>query len=292
MKAPNFAYHRPERLAEAIELLGGLENAKLLAGGQSLMPMLNMRYVIPDHVIDINRIAGLDEITIDSGALRVGALARQKAIEHHAALRARAPVFAEALAHIGHYQTRSRGTVGGSLCHLDPAAELVLLAALHGAVMYAAGREGSREIRIDSWVAGYMAPAIAADEVLTSISFPLWQERCGEAFLEFARRRGDFALAAVAVRVALANGRISRIAVALGALAIAPIRLGQAEAALVGAPPDKSAADLLAAEVKALDVMGDAHVSSSYRKSLAATLTRRAFALAVERASEQSHVRN
>ena len=123
-----------------------------------------------------------------------------------------------------------------------------------------------------SWVASYMAPAMAADEVLTAISFPLWQERCGEAFLEFARRRGDFALAAVAVRVALVDGRISRIALALGGLAIAPIRLSQAEAALIGAIPDKAAADLLAAEVKTLDVMGDAHVSSSYRKSLAETL--------------------
>jgi carbon-monoxide dehydrogenase medium subunit len=288
-----FDYVRAEHLDEALEVLR-LEgaDARILAGGQSLMPMLNMRYVIPDHVIDLNRIPGLDEIRIDAGGVRLGALVRQRAIEHHVALRARAPVFAEALAHVGHYQTRSRGTVGGSLCHLDPAAELVLLAALHGAIMHVAGREGSREIRMDSWVASYMAPAMAADEVLTAISFTLWQERCGEAFLEFARRRGDFALAAVAVRVALANGRISRIALALGGLAIAPIRLSQAEAALAGAIPDKAAADLIAAEVKTLDVMGDAHVSSSYRKSLAETLTRRAFALAVERASEQSHVRD
>ena len=148
------------------------------------------------------------------------------------------------------------------------------------------GEKERAKFRMDSWVASYMAPAMAADEVLTAISFPLWQERCGEAFLEFARRRGDFALAAVAVRVALVDGRISRIALALGGLAIAPIRLSQAEAALTGAIPDKAAADLIAAEVKTLDVMGDAHVSSSYRKSLAETLTRRAFALAVERASE------
>ncbi len=291
MKAPDFAYHRPERLAEVIELLGRLENAKLLAGGQSLMPMLNMRYVIPDHVIDINRIAGLDEITIGGGVVRVGALVRQRTLEHSAELRARAPVFAQALAHAGHYQTRSRGTVGGSLCHLDPAAELVALAALHGAVMHVAGPGGCRDIHIGSWVSGYMAPAIAADEVLTAITFPLWREPCGEAFLEFARRRGDFALAGVAARVALVDGRIARIAVALGGLAIAPIRLSHAEAVVVGAPPDSSTADLLAAEVKALDVMGDAHVSSSYRKSLAATLTRRAFALAVEKASGQGHVR-
>jgi CO/xanthine dehydrogenase FAD-binding subunit len=292
MKAPDFAYHRPERLVDAIELLGRLENAKLLAGGQSLMPMLNMRYIIPDHLIDINRIAGLDEITMSETEVRVGALARQRAIERHAELRRRAPIFSEALARVGHYQTRTRGTLGGSLCHLDPAAELVLLAALHDAVLHVAGAGASRDIRIDTWPTGYMAPALAADEVLTAVSFPLWRDPCGEAFLEFARRHGDFALAAAAARVALANGRISRIAVALGGVAIAPVRLRGAEAALVGAAPDRAAADLLATEVEALDVMSDAQVSSDYRKSLAATLARRVFVLAAQRASEQSHVRN
>ena len=221
----------------------------------------------------------------------MGALARQRALERHAELGKRAPIFAEALAHVGHYQTRTRGTIGGSLCHLDPAAELVLLAALHEAVLHVASARGSRDIHINAWSVGYMAPALAVDEVLTAVSFPLWREPSGDAFLEFARRRGDFALAAAAARVALADGRISRIAVALGGLAIAPIRLREAEGALIGASPDKSAADLLAAEVKTLDVISDAHVSSDYRKSLAATLVRRVFALAVERASEQGHAR-
>jgi carbon-monoxide dehydrogenase medium subunit len=289
MKAPNFAYHRPERLDEAVELLRRLENVKLLAGGQSLMPMLNMRYVIPDHVVDLNRIPGMDSITLDySAGLRVGALTRQRTVEHHAELRSRAPIFAEALAHVGHYQTRSRGTIGGSLCHLDPAAELVLLAALHGAIMNITGPNGPRDVVVDSWVAGYMSPNIAADEILAAITFPMWHGRSGEAFLEFARRRGDFALASVAVKVALTktNGRIERLAVALGGLAIAPIRLRPAETTLVGAAPDEAAVDLLAAEVGKLDVMGDAHVSSRYRKSLATTLLRRAFALAVKRAFE------
>ena len=290
MKAPDFAYHRPERLDEAIGLLSGLENVKLLAGGQSLMPMLNMRYVIPDHVIDLNRIVGLDAITLDASGLRVGALVRQRTIERHAELQARAPIFAEALAQVGHYQTRSRGTVGGSLCHLDPAAELVLLAALHGAEMHVNGWNGQRDITIDSWVAGYMSPEMASDEILTAITFPLWQEQSGEAFLEFARRRGDFALASVAVKVALMDGRISRLAIALGGLAVAPIRLRQAETSLNGASPDGAAADFLAAEVKKLEVMSDAHVSGSYRKSLAATLLQRAFALAVKRAFEQINV--
>ena len=189
MKAPDFAYHRPERLDEAIGLLSGLENVKLLAGGQSLMPMLNMRYVIPDHVIDLNRIVGLDAITLDATGLRVGALVRQRTIERHAELQARAPIFAEALAQVGHYQTRSRGTVGGSLCHLDPAAELVLLAALHGAECMSTAGTGSGISPSNSWVAGYMSPEMASDEILTAITFPLWQEQSGEAFLEFARRR-------------------------------------------------------------------------------------------------------
>ena len=292
MKAPEFAYHRPERLDEAIQLLSSLENVKLLAGGQSLMPMLNMRYVIPDHLIDLNRIGGLDAITLDPESLRVGALVRQRTLERNAELRARVPIFAEAIAHVGHHQTRSRGTVGGSLCHLDPAAELVLLAALHGAVIHVSGRNGPRDLGINSWVAGYISPDLSADEILTAITFPLWQERSGEAFLEFARRRGDFALASVGVRVALTDGRILRLAIALGGLSIAPIRLRKAEANLVGAPPDSATADLLAAEVTKLEVMGDAHVSSDYRQSLAATLLRRAFVLAVERASENTNVNN
>ena len=291
MKAPDFTYHRPDQLDEALALLSRLENAKLLAGGQSLMPMLNMRYVIPDHIVDLNRISGMDAISFEGEGLRVGALVRQRALERHAEVQARAPIFADALTHVGHYQTRSRGTVGGSLCHLDPAAELVLLASLHNAVMHVSGLNGRRNVGIDAWVAGYMSPQLSADEILTAITFPLWQEPSGQAFSEFARRRGDFAIASVGVKMSLQDRRISRLAIAIGGLAIAPIRIRQAEARLIGALPDDAAADFLSAEVKKLDAMSDVHASSSYRTLLTTTLLHRTFALATKRASEQTNVR-
>jgi carbon-monoxide dehydrogenase medium subunit len=291
MKAPDFAYHRPEQLDEALALLGRLENVKLLAGGQSLMPMLNMRYVVPDHIIDLNRIPGMDTIAFEDEGLRVGALVRQRTLEHHAGVQVRIPLFAEALAHVGHYQTRSRGTVGGSLCHLDPAAELVLLAFLHDAEMHVSGLNGRRDIGIGAWVTGYMSPQLLPDEILTAITFPLWQEPSGHAFSEFARRRGDFAIASAGVKISLKDGRISKLAIALGGLTIAPIRLRQAEGHLLGSQPDRAATDFISAEVNALDVMSDAHASSSYRKFLANTLLQRTFALATKRALEQTNAK-
>jgi aerobic carbon-monoxide dehydrogenase medium subunit len=292
MKAPDFSYHRPERLEEVLGLLGRLENVKLLAGGQSLMPMLNMRYVLPDHIIDLNRLPGLDTIAFENDGLRIGALVRQRALEQHPQVLAMAPLFAEALAHVGHYQTRSRGTVGGSLCHLDPAAELVLLAFLHDAVMHVSGQNGRRNIGIDAWVAGYMSPQLLTDEVLTAITFRLWQEPSGQAFAEFARRHGDFAVASVGVKMSLKDRRISKLAIAIGGLTIAPIRLRQTEAHLLGSRPDSAATDFLSAEITSLDVMSDVHASSNYRKFLANTLLQRSFALATRRALEQTNAKD
>ena len=167
------------------------------------MPMLNMRYVIPDHMIDLNRIPGLDAITFDA---KVCESARSYGKEQSSImpeLRARAPVFAEALAHVGHYQTRSRGTVGGSLCHLDPAAELVLLASLHGAVMHVTGRNGPRENWHGFLGGGLYGSGAVCRRGPNGDHLSFVARASGEAFLEFARRRGDFALASVGVRVAL-----------------------------------------------------------------------------------------
>ena len=128
MKPPPFSYHDPSTVADAVGLLGRLDNAKLLAGGQSLMPMLNMRFVLPDHVIDLNRVEGLSYIRDSNGALEIGAMTRQRELEFSDAVRERCPLMHEAILQVGHRQTRNRGTIGGSLCHLDPAAELVSLA--------------------------------------------------------------------------------------------------------------------------------------------------------------------
>jgi carbon-monoxide dehydrogenase medium subunit len=285
VKAPGFDYHRPEELDELLGLLATLENAKLLAGGQSLMPMLNMRYALPDHIIDINRVPDLAGISFSGHSLRIGAMTRQRAIERDGKILKRAPIFVEALQQVGHYQTRSRGTIGGSLCHLDPSAELLGLAALHDAVLEVRGPAGTRDIACSDWILGFMTPALETNELLTAIRFPLWPEPCGQAFMEYARRHGDFAMAGVGVKVALdAANRISRLAIAVTGVAIAPLRLTESEAALTDAMPGADVYAATGAELEKADIIGDAHVSADYRRKLAITLVKRAFALAVERA--------
>jgi aerobic carbon-monoxide dehydrogenase medium subunit len=154
MKPPPFIYHDPTTVDEATALLGGLENALPLAGGQSLMPMLNFRVVAPDHLIDLNRIEALSYIAIADGAGRFGAMTRQRDLEFSNDVVRAFPIMHEALKHVGHRQTRNRGTFGGSLCHLDPSAELVNMAALHDGVLEAASRSGRRTIKITDWVSG------------------------------------------------------------------------------------------------------------------------------------------
>ena len=147
MKPPPFQYHDPKTVAEAVSLLGSLDNAKLLAGGQSLMPMLNMRFVLPDHVIDLNRVEGLTGIKETGGVLEIGAMTRQRDVEYSDLVKTKCPLLHQAIMHIGHRQTRNRGTIGGSLCHLDPAAELVSVAAAHDATVVVAGPDGSARSR-------------------------------------------------------------------------------------------------------------------------------------------------
>src|SRR6266852_2402881 len=146
MKPPPFSYHDPRNVADAVGLLSRLENAKLLAGGQSLMPMLNMRYVLPDHIIDLNKVAGLSYLREENGALVVGAMTRQRDLEFSEIVRARHPLMHEAILNVGHRQTRNRGTVGGSLCHLDPSAEIVSLATGYDATVTVVGPNGEREL--------------------------------------------------------------------------------------------------------------------------------------------------
>src|SRR5438034_7596504 len=164
MKPPPFSYHDPRTVADTVGLLGRLENAKLLAGGQSLMPMLNFRFVQPDHIVDLNRVEGLSyireaQISGKMDMLEIGAMTRQRDLEFSDAVRARWPIMHEALLQVGHRQTRNRGTIGGSLCHLDPAAELVSLAIGHDAIVTVAGPNGKRELPFLDFPAGYMMPS-------------------------------------------------------------------------------------------------------------------------------------
>src|SRR5713226_4052165 len=166
MKRPPFRYHDPRTVSETGGLLASLENAKLLAGGQSLMPMLNFRFVQPDHIIDLNRVEGLSYIRATGGMLEIGAMTRQRDLEFSDVVRARWPIMHEALLQVGHRQTRNRGTIGGSLCHLDPAAELVSLAAGYDATVTIAGPNGQRELAFADFPAAYMTPAIEPHEVV------------------------------------------------------------------------------------------------------------------------------
>ena len=277
MKPPPFRYHDPRTVADAVGLLATLENAKVLAGGQSLMPMLAMRFVLPDHVIDLNRVEGLSFIQDGGGGLDIGAMTRQRDIEFSDLVGRRCPLMSEAIRNVGHRQTRNRGTLGGSLCHLDPAAELVVVAAALDATVTVAGRRGTRRVAFADFPLAFMTPAVEPDELLQQVSFPSWPAGHGHAFVEFSRRHGDFAIvSAAALLEEDASGKIRRAAVALGGVGAAPVRMTEVETALVG----QTASAALFAEAgercRTIDAMGDVHAPASYRRHLAAVLSRRA----------------
>ena len=287
MKSAPFAYYDPRTIGEVVGLLTSRENAQLLAGGQSLVPMLNLRVVFPDHVIDLNRVAGLDRVELTGDELYVGAMAPQYVLEAHSDVKARAPILADALRQVGHFQTRSRGTFGGSLCHLDPAAELPGIAALYDATLHVEGANGRRDIPIADWPKDLMTPNLAADEVLVGASLFLWPSPHGYSFVEFARRQGDFAIAGVGVLLSLdSNDVINRCAIIVVGMSAHPIRLAAAEHLLLGAAPTADAFKAAAATVGTYEALSDLHGSASYRQHLASVLTRRALEQAAFRCRE------
>jgi carbon-monoxide dehydrogenase medium subunit len=284
MKPPPFSYHDPKSVDEAVGLLNTLENAKLLAGGQSLMPMLNFRYVLPDHLIDLNKIAALSYLREDGGVLELGGMTRQRDIEFSEVVKARFPIIHEAILNVGHRQTRNRGTIGGSLCHLDPSAELVTMAAAHDAVVTVAGPNGTREIPFAEFPVAFMTPALEPNELLTKVRFPRWPSGHGYGFVEFARRHGDFAIASAAVLLEVgANGKITRASMTLGGVAVAPIRCYEVEKKLVGETPSEELFRELCEECRKVDAIDDVHAPASYRQHLAAVMSRRAAVAAMGR---------
>lgn len=281
MKPPPFRYHDPQTVPEAVGLLGALDNAKLLAGGQSLMPMLNMRYVLPDHVIDLNRVDGLSGIRETSEGMVVGAMTRQRELEFSELVRRRFPLVAEAILQIGHRQTRNRGTIGGSLCHLDPSAELVSCAMTLDASVQVAGPEGEREIAFADFPVAYMTPAIEPTELVTAIRFTAWPQHHGAAFVEFARRHGDFALVSAAVLLDLDGaGRIARAALTIGGMGTVPVRASEAERILTGQTPSAALFRDAAEACRGIEAIDDIHAPAHYRRHLAAVLAQRALAKA------------
>jgi len=286
MKPPVFSYHDPVSVEDAIALLSLHENAKVLAGGQSLMPMLNMRYVMPDHVIDLNRIESLAYIREDGDALEIGAMTRQRDLEFSDLVERHCPLMHEALLQVGHRQTRNRGTIGGSLSHLDPAAELPAVCAATDAVIRVQGPKGARDIAFADFPAGYMTPSIEMDEMVVGLRVPSWPAGHGHAFVEFSRRHGDFAVASAAALLEVgSDGRISRASLTVGGVGAAPLRMNAIEEALIGATGDEDRLRDLCESCREIDAMGDVYASTEYRQHLATVMSRRALVKAYGRAA-------
>ena len=290
MKPAPFTYHRAETLAEAAEMAAALENARLLSGGQSLMPMMNLRYVAVDHLIDLNPVTEIAGIVIDGGRVTLGAMTRQRAVLEDRTLAERCPIIAEALGFVGHVQTRNRGTVGGSLAHLDPAAELPGLAALLDADITLTAKDGSRSAAMADFPQAYMTPDINEGEILTSLAFDIWPPGHGWDFREFAQRHGDFAMAGVGSLITLdADGHITRAAVVLIGVDDGPVRLNDVEDILTGELPSDALFAAAAAMAAARPMSGDALVTEAYRQHLSGVLLRRSLANACARAMEATH---
>jgi carbon-monoxide dehydrogenase medium subunit len=290
MKPAPFTYHDPRSVSDALDLLASLENVRVLAGGQSLMPMMNFRYAMPDHVIDLNRIKALSYLRCDDEALRIGAMTRQRDIEFSAQVRARVPVLHGAVTHVGHRQTRNRGTIGGSLCHLDPSAELVNVTALLDGTLHIASRRDVRNVSVSEFAVAYMTTTLEPDEMLAAVTLPLPPAGEGHAFVEFARRHGDFAIVACSALLGLdGNGTIARARLAISGLTHAPVRPEAIERALIGERPEAPAFKAAAAEAARFEAMEDAYVSAPYRQHLARVLTYRALEEAARQANGAAH---
>ena len=270
MKPAPFEYHAPTDLGEAVCLLAALgEHGRLLAGGQSLMPMLNLRLARPEAIVDLNRITALAYHRLDDETLVIGALCRQREIERDQEVLARCAAIADAIPLIGHIGIRNRGTVVGSLAHADPSAEWPVLAVLLDATLEVEGVAGRRSIAAQDFFKGLFATDLRPGELVVEARFPLPPAGAGSAFIEVARRHGDFALGAAAAVVELAaDGSVTAARLALGGFDSVPVR----------ATPDPAAA---AADVHPVD---DVHAPAGYRRKLAETLARRALHLAEQRA--------
>ncbi len=285
MKPAPFDYHAPRQLKEAAELLATLPNAKILAGGQSLVPMMNFRYVIVDHLVDLGHVDDLRGLAVIDGRLRIGAMMRQRDLELSPEIARHCPLLAEALRHVGHRQTRNRGTIGGSLAHADPAAELPAVCAAYDAVVHLASIRGIRAVPFRDFSLGFMATALAPDEMIAAVELPIWRPGHGFGFHEFARRQGDFALAGAAALLDVgADNVVRRAALALFGVAEPPVRVDAAEAALAGKAIDSTAIQTAAAATWLIEPISDIHAGGEYRRHLAQVLSARALVEAARRA--------
>lgn len=288
MKPPLFDYVVARSAEDVVRHLVEIPGAMILAGGQSLLPAMNFRLASPVALIDISRIAGLSAITVADGAVTVGAAVRHRDLEQNEGAFAANPLLRAALAHVAHVPIRNRGTTVGSLCHADAAAEMPLLLVLTGGRVTALGPSGARAIEAEDFFQFHMTTAREPDEMIVSASFPALAEGAGWGFAEFARRKGDYAIAAVGAIVEKdAAGRIASARVAACGIASTPLRLAGAEAAVVGT--GLAEADLAAAGEAAKDAVtapDDPNATQAYRRHLVAALTRRVLAEAAQRAGK------
>jgi carbon-monoxide dehydrogenase medium subunit len=287
VKPAAFEYHAPASVADAVGLLAEhADECKVLAGGQSLVPMLALRLTRFEHIVDLNRVDELAGVSRTNGTLRVGAMTRQRAVERDPGVAAAVPLLAAAVPFIGHTQIRNRGTIGGSIAHADPASELPAVALALVAELEVASASATRRVPATEFFEGTWTTCLADDELLVAVHFPVWEGRCGFAFEEVARRSGDFALAGVATAVEVDDdGIVRRAALGLLGMGGTPLRPPAAEAAIVGRAPNAADLDEIASlAVSDLDPPDDVHGSSVYRKRIGAHLVRRTLARAIEEA--------
>jgi CO/xanthine dehydrogenase FAD-binding subunit len=290
MKPPAFDYIAADSIAMAVAALARAgDDAKIIAGGQSLVPMLNFRMLRPSILVDINRIAGLDVIDETSGAIRVGALTRHYQLESSPLIARHLPVLSCAMTHVAHLAIRNRGTIGGSLAHADPAAELPMMALLLDAELRIASASGERIVAARDFFLGALTVDLAATEIITAIALPKLPPRTGWGFKEVARRHGDFALAAVAATLTVSDGAIKQARIALTGVGPTALRATEAEGLLIGHALKPDLVSRVIGAVRAvIEPETDLHASSDYRRHLAGVLTGRALAAAWRRAHECS----
>jgi aerobic carbon-monoxide dehydrogenase medium subunit len=287
MKPPAFRYARAQDSHEAVALLSehGSE-AKVLAGGQSLVPMLSFRLAQPAVLIDLNQASGLDYVRQDDGHVVIGAMTRQRSLETDPMLREAVPLLAEALRHVGHVTNRNRGTIGGSIAHADPAAELPTLVKGLGGELTIEGPAGSRTVAAGEFFLGSFVTAMDYDEIVTAVRLPSLPSGTGVAVEELARRHGDFALVAAMAAVHLdAGGRADLVRLALSGVDSVPVRVHESEAVLAGSQPTDELIDAAGRAVAgAINPLDDIHAPAAYRRDMAQLMLTRAIRQAADRA--------
>lgn len=287
MKPAAFRYHRPTTLEAALALLAQHgDGARPIAGGQSLVPMMNLRMAQPAELIDLARIEALRGVNVGPDTVEIGAMVRHHEIEHSQALRAVCPLLSDVAGTIGHYAIRQRGTLGGSLAHADPAAQWPLVAATLQAQMVVTGAAGQRVIAGDSFFQSLMTTALQPDELLTAVRFPVLQPGEGWSYQGFCRRSGDFAIVAVAATVLLEGGRVKRLRLGVGGATPVPVRLEGLAQQELGQQADANWARMLGAQARAaVTVADDPRIPAVFREELIETLVTRALEASVQKAA-------